>query len=121
LYIIELHVPFMNFRDGVNVMAKKKKNLLVATTKTEFVKMLKENVELGMTNDQAKEVYNVFTTILKDTIANEKKINLNGFGTFKVNNRKARKGINPKTREAIKIPASKTVGFKPAPSFKGEL
>lgn len=99
----------------------KKKNSLVATTKTDFIKTLKENVAATLTNDQAKEIYNVFTSILKDTIAAERKINLNGVGTFKVNNRKARKGINPKTRQAIKIPASKTVGFKPAPSFKKEL
>jgi len=102
-------------------MAKKKKNSLVATTKTDFIKTLKENVGATLTNDQAKEIYNVFTTILKDTIAAEQKLNLNGVGTFKVNNRKARKGINPKTREEIKIKASKTVGFKPAPSFKSEL
>lgn len=102
-------------------MVKKKKTSLVASTKTDFIKTLKENVEVSLTNDQAKEIYNVFTTILKNTIAEEKKINLNGVGTFKVNNRKARKGINPKTREVIKIAASKTVGFKPAPSFKKEL
>ena len=47
--------------------------------------------------------------------------NLNGVGTFKVNQRKARKGINPKTREEIKIPASKTVGFKPTTVLKEEL
>ncbi|MGI6395129.1 MAG: HU family DNA-binding protein [bacterium] len=101
--------------------AKKKKNLLVATTKTDFIKTLKENVAVTLTNDQTKEIYNVFTAILKDTIADQKKLNLNGVGTFKVNNRKARKGINPKTKEPINIPASKTVGFKPAPSFKSEL
>jgi len=101
-------------------MVKKKKNL-VATTKTDFIKTLKENVEISLTNDQAKEIYNVFTLILKDTITEQKKINLNGVGTFKVNNRKARNGINPKTRAVIKIKASKTVGFKPAPSFKKEL
>ncbi|HNW82666.1 MAG TPA: HU family DNA-binding protein [bacterium] len=99
----------------------KKKVTLVATTKTNFIKTLKENVEVSLTNDQAKEIYNVFTAILKDTITAEKKINLNGVGTFKVNNRKARNGINPKTRAVIKIKASKTVGFKPAPSFKKEL
>jgi nucleoid DNA-binding protein len=59
--------------------------------------------------------------ILKDTIISEGRLNLNGVGTFKVNERKARKGINPKTREEIKIPASKTVGFKPTTVLKEEL
>jgi len=109
----------MNFLERRMRMAKKTK--LVATTKNDFVKAIKDNAGVALTNDQAKEIYNVFTSILKDTITAEKKINLNGVGTFKVNNRKARNGINPKTRAVIKIKASKTVGFKPAPSFKKEL
>lgn len=100
-------------------MAKKTK--LVATTKTDFIKTLKANVEVTLTADQAKQVYDVFTTILRDTVIAENKLNLNGVGTFKVSSRKARMGINPKTREAIKIKASKSVGFKPTPTFKKEL
>jgi len=100
-------------------MAKKTK--LVATTKTDFIKVLKDNAGVTLTNDQAKQVYDVFTTILRDTVAAEKKLALNGVGTFKVTNRKARNGINPKTRAVIKIKASKSVGFKPNPTFKKEL
>ncbi|MBI5508338.1 MAG: HU family DNA-binding protein [Deltaproteobacteria bacterium] len=44
-----------------------------------------------------------------------------GFGTFVVRNRKARKGRNPQTGEAIKIKASKTVGFRPAMTLKHSL
>jgi DNA-binding protein HU-beta len=43
------------------------------------------------------------------------------FGTFTVKKRKARMGRNPQTGEKIKIKASKTVGFKPAPSLKSSL
>ena len=43
------------------------------------------------------------------------------FGTFTVRSRKARKGRNPQTGEEIKIKASKTVGFKPAPTLKTSL
>lgn len=46
---------------------------------------------------------------------------LPGFGTFSVRKRKARTGRNPRTGEAIKVKASKTVGFKPAQSFKSKL
>ena len=102
--------------------AKKKREYLVATTKTDFVKKMKETVKsVALTNDQAKELYDVFTAILKDTVISEKRLSLNGVGTFKVNERKARKGINPKTRQEIKIPATKTVSFKPTPVFKKEL
>ena len=41
-----------------------------------------------------------------------------GFGTFKVNDRKARKGRNPKTGEEIQIPASKVVSFKVGKALK---
>lgn len=44
-----------------------------------------------------------------------------GFGTFNVKKRKARTGRNPQTGEKLKIKASKTVGFKPAPTLKGML
>ncbi len=44
-----------------------------------------------------------------------------GFGTFTVKKRKARVGRNPRTGEEIKIKATKTVSFKPAPNFKEGL
>ena len=45
-------------------------------------------------------------------------VQLIGFGTFKVKLRKKRKGRNPKTKEEITIPASKTVTFKPGKKLK---
>lgn len=44
-----------------------------------------------------------------------------GFGTFKVAKRAARTGRNPKTGEAMKIKASKTVRFVPSAALKGSL
>ncbi|NIQ03437.1 MAG: HU family DNA-binding protein [Nitrospinaceae bacterium] len=61
-----------------------------------------------------------FQNITK-SIKKEKRFAYPGFGTFSVRNRKARKGRNPQTGEEIKIKASKTVGFKPAPSLKNSL
>jgi DNA-binding protein HU-beta len=55
------------------------------------------------------------------SIKKEKRFSYPAFGTFTVRNRKARKGRNPQTGEEIKIKASKTVGFKPAPSLKSSL
>jgi DNA-binding protein HU-beta len=45
-------------------------------------------------------------------LANGDKIQLVGFGTFEVKNREARVGRNPKTKEQINIPASKSPVFK---------
>jgi DNA-binding protein HU-beta len=46
---------------------------------------------------------------------------VSGFGTFAVSERKARTGRNPKTGEAIEIPASKSAKFKAGKSLKDEL
>ena len=62
----------------------------------------------------------VFENISK-AIKKEKRFAYPSFGTFTVRNRKARKGRNPQTGEEIKIKASKTVGFKPAPTLKTSL
>jgi DNA-binding protein HU-beta len=43
---------------------------------------------------------------------------LAGFGTFAVRKTKARKGLNPRTGEAIKVKAGKTVRFKVSPVLK---
>tara|TARA_B100000315_G_scaffold222998_1_gene227442 strand:- start:194 stop:463 length:270 start_codon:yes stop_codon:yes gene_type:complete len=49
------------------------------------------------------------------------RVQLIGFGTFRVKNRAARQGRNPATGETITIKASKTVGFKPGAELKGSL
>ncbi len=46
------------------------------------------------------------------------KFTLTGFGTFTVKKTKARKGLNPRTGEAVKIKAGKTVRFKASPALK---
>jgi DNA-binding protein HU-beta len=46
------------------------------------------------------------------------KVTLVGFGTWEVRKRAARKGVNPRTGEAIKIKATKVVAFKPGAAIK---
>ena len=50
-----------------------------------------------------------------------KAVQLVGFGTFKVVQRKARIGVNPKTGEKIKIKASKNVKFSAGKDLKARL
>ena len=52
---------------------------------------------------------------------NGEKVLISGFGTFKVNERKARKGVSPKTKEAILIPESRTITFKPSNKLKDAM
>ncbi len=46
------------------------------------------------------------------------KFTLPSFGTFTVRKTKARKGMNPRTGESIKVKAGKTVRFKASPTLK---
>jgi DNA-binding protein HU-beta len=62
----------------------------------------------------------VFET-MGGAIKKEERFSYPNFGTFKVTKRAARKGRNTSTGAEIKIEASKTVKFAPAPKFKDEL
>ncbi len=84
--------------------------------KTELVKVVAEQAELTQ-KDAAKAIDALFATI-SNTLAQEEKIQLIGFGTFEVRERAARKGRNPQTGEEIEIAASKVPAFKPGKELK---
>jgi DNA-binding protein HU-beta len=58
---------------------------------------------------------------LSRALKRSKRFQMPGFGTFSVRSRKSRKGRNPQTGAVITIKASRTVGFKPAPTLKKGL
>jgi DNA-binding protein HU-beta len=58
---------------------------------------------------------------LARAIKKDRRFQAPAFGTFTVRSRKARRGRNPQTGAEITIRASRTVGFKPAPSLKKGL
>ena len=68
--------------------------------------------------DAEKAVAAVLESIVS-TVASGDKVQLVGFGTFEVRERSERTGRNPRTKEAIVIPASKQPVFKAGKSFKG--
>ena len=79
--------------------------------KSELVdKMAKET---GLTKKDTEKALAAFTTIVSKELAKSNDVQLIGFGTFTVAKRAAREGINPLTKEKIKIAASKTPKFKP--------
>ncbi len=58
---------------------------------------------------------------ISDTLKKKGRLALAGFGTFSVNQRKAREGRNPQTGKPIKIPATKVVKFKPGKQLKEKV
>jgi DNA-binding protein HU-beta len=90
-------------------------------TKAELVGNVHDTLGGAMTKkDTAVAVQAVFDTLAK-AIKSNGRFSYPGFGTWNLKKRAARQGRNPRTGANIKIGASKTVGFKPAPSLKGSL
>ena len=87
--------------------------------KAELVKAMATSA--GLSQVAAEKALNGFMDAVKKSLKKGKSVTLVGFGTFSVRSRKARKGRNPQTGDVISIKASKTVGFKPAPSLKKGL
>ena len=66
----------------------------------------------GLTKVDAKKALDGVLESISEELKNDGRVVLVGFGTFSVTERSARKGINPRTKEAIDIPAKKVVKFK---------
>ena len=87
--------------------------------KKELIDTVSQNSNLSK-KDTEMLVESIFDTITKQLVDGDKVL-ISGFGTFKINNRKARKGVSPKTQEEIIIPASTTVNFKPSNRLKDAM
>ena len=88
-------------------------------TKAELIESISSKVDL-----QKSTAERIVNTIFDDIVAalkNGDKVNISGFGTFQVSDRKARTGRNPKTGEAIQISASRSAKFKPGKMLKDSL
>ncbi len=78
--------------------------------KTELVNAIAEGAKL--TKVDAKAALDATVAAISKALAEGDKVSLIGFGTFAVTEKGARTGINPRTKETIKIPARKAVKFK---------
>ena len=85
-------------------------------TKAELVDEVARVVQL--TKKQAETIVNiVFDSIVESLRAGEK-IELRGFGSFRLRSRKSRTGRNPKTGEKVEVPSKKIPYFKPGKELK---
>ncbi|NPD91072.1 HU family DNA-binding protein [Xylanibacter muris] len=78
--------------------------------KTELIEKIAAGSGLG--KEDAKKALNATIDAIKDALIAGDKITFVGFGTFSVNERPAREGINPLTKEKIQIAAKKIAKFK---------
>jgi len=84
--------------------------------KNQLAQMLAE--KMGATKKDGGMWLDTFVDVMTGLLRKGEKINISGFGIFKVADRKAREGRNPRTGEAIHIPASKKMRFTPAKVLK---
>ncbi|MBQ0069489.1 MAG: HU family DNA-binding protein [Bacteroidales bacterium] len=78
--------------------------------KTELVNAIA--AEAKLTKVQAKDALEATLKTVAEALAKGDKVALIGFGTFAVNEKAARVGLNPATKAKIEIPAKKVVKFK---------
>ncbi len=84
--------------------------------KSELVTLIAEKAELSKKDSEKALVATI--EAITESLAKGEKIQLVGFGTFDVSERKERTGVNPSTKEKIVIPASKAPKFKAGKALK---
>lgn len=89
--------------------------------KAELVEAIQKNLGKDATKRAAEEALDAVLGAIATGVKNDQKVQVIGFGTFEVKSRAARMGRNPKTGEAMKIAASKSVGFKASSVLKASV
>ena len=87
--------------------------------KTELVDAIAK--ETGLSKKDSEKAVKAFTNTVSKELKKKGKVQLVGFGTFETSKRAARKGKNPKTGEAIKIPAATVPKFKAGKALKDSV
>ena len=84
--------------------------------KAELINAVAEKAALSKKDSEA--AVNAAMEAITGALSDGEKVQLVGFGSFEVKKREARVGRNPKTKEAIEIPASKVPVFKAGKALK---
>ncbi|NCE63497.1 HU family DNA-binding protein [Pseudoflavonifractor sp. 524-17] len=84
--------------------------------KTELIAAASE--KSGLSKKDTETALTAIVDAITAALAEGDKVQLVGFGGFEVKNRAARMGRNPRTKEAVEIPASKLPVFKPGKALK---
>jgi integration host factor subunit beta len=79
-------------------------------TKAELVEKVANQINL--TKKQTEVVVNTVFSSITDSLAEGKKVELRGFGSFRIRQRNARVGRNPKSGQKVDVPSKKVPFFK---------
>ena len=84
--------------------------------KTELIAAAAQSA--GVSKKDAERIINAALEHIAASLTAGDKVQLSGFGIFEVKDREARVGRNPRTKEAVEIPATRTPVFKPSKLLK---
>ena len=84
--------------------------------KTELIAAVAE--KSGLTKKDAEKAVGAVRESVMESVANDEKVQIVGFGTFELRTRNERTGRDPRTNESIVIPAAKVPAFKAGKVFK---
>jgi len=84
--------------------------------KHDFIKAVA--AKAGLSQDAVSKMLSAGVEIITEELKSGNEVNITGFGAFRVSERAARNGVNPRTKEAIKIPAMLIPSFKAGKTLK---
>ncbi|MGM0607442.1 MAG: HU family DNA-binding protein [Candidatus Muiribacteriota bacterium] len=84
--------------------------------KMELIDAVAKNASIS--KKDAKSALEAMIGEITKTLKKKGKVSLIGFGTFETSKRKARKGVNPRTGDTIKIKATTVPKFRPGKALK---
>ena len=85
-------------------------------TKKELAAAVAEKA--GISKKDAEAAVNALAAAVTEELAKGGSVSISGFGTFEVRERGERKGLNPRTKETVVIPATKAPAFKAGKTLK---
>ncbi len=92
-------------------MAETEKTNVTTIGRQELSKRIAKQAKLSQ--KQASEVLETTLDVIREALQEGEEVRLVGFGSFKVRQSAARKGVNPRDRQPIEVPAKERVRFFP--------
>ena len=89
-------------------------------TKADLARIIYER-HGGISNKEAARLVDVILYFIKQSLLRGERIQITGFCTFIVREKKGRKGRNPQTGEEMTISARKSVVFRPSKAFQSSV
>lgn len=88
--------------------------------RSELLQLLEEE-NPGLRSDEIEKILDIFFDNIIERLAEVGRVELRGFGAFSTRAREPRKGRNPRTGEAVDVPAKRVPYFKPGKEMRARL